>query len=93
MERHIRARMGFFARHGLLERLPSPWQVRVGWLAMLPVTLSESRRERERSRRTWLGQVPIRVPLQALYSPRQLLADTGLARTPGQLVRHLLSVY
>jgi hypothetical protein len=93
MERHIEARMGFFVRHGLLERLPSPWQVKVGWMAMLPVTLSESMRERERSRRTWMGQVPIRVPLQVLYCPRQLITDTGLAQAPGQLVRHLLSVY
>jgi hypothetical protein len=93
MEGHIAARMGFFARHGRLARLPSPWQVKVGWMAMLPVTLSESQRERARSRRTWLGQVPIRVPLQVLYCPRQLVTDTGLTLRPGQLVRHLLSVY
>jgi hypothetical protein len=33
------------------------------------------------------------VPLQVLYCPRQLITDTGLTQTPGQLVRHLLSVY
>jgi hypothetical protein len=93
MAQHIQARMGFFVRHGRLDRLPSPWQVKVGWMAMLPITLSESQRERERSRRTWMGQIPIRVPLQVLYSPRQLIADTGLSQRPGQLVRHLLSVY
>ena len=93
MTAHIAARMGFFARRGYLDALPSPWQVKVGWLAMLPFILSESDRERARSRRTWLGQIPIRVPLQVLYCPRQLFADTGLTQTPGQLAGHLLSVY
>ena len=93
MRAHIEARMGFFAQHGLLDRLPSPWQVKVGWMAMLPVVLSESDRERDQSRRTWMGQVPVRVPLQLLYSPRQLFADTGLTLKPDQLIRHMLSVY
>jgi hypothetical protein len=89
----IEARIGFFVKHGLVERTPSPWQVKVGWLAMLPITLSESERERARSRATWLGQVPVRVPLQVLYNPRQLIADTGLTNEPAQIVRHVLSVY
>lgn len=93
MAKHIAARMGFFARHGYLEALPTPWQLKVGWIAMLPITLSESDRERARSRRTWLGQLPIRVPLQILYCPRQLIADTGLSQAPAHLVRHLLSIY
>jgi len=93
MKQHIQERLGFFVQHGHLDALPSPWQVKVGWMAMLPVTLSESNRERERSRRTWLGQIPVRVPLQVVYSPRQLFADTGLTQAPAQLVRHLLSVY
>lgn len=91
--RAIEERMGFFVKHGHLDRLPSPWQVRVGGLAMLPVTLSESERERERSRSTWMGQVPIRVPLQLLYNPRQLLADSGLTQRPASVVRHVVSVY
>ncbi len=85
--------MGFFVAHGLLDALPSPWQVKVGLMAMLPVTLSESDRERDSSRRTWMGQIPIRVPLQILYSPRQALADTGLTLRADQLIRHMLSVY
>lgn len=93
LARAIADRMGFFMRHGHLDRLPSPWQVKVGWKVMLPITLSESMRERERSRQTWLGQVPIRVPLQILYYPQQVFVDTGLTRSPSQMVRHLLCVY
>ena len=93
MRAAIRARLGGFVERGELEGLPSPWQVRAGWVVMLPVTLSESDRERAQSRRTWLGQVPLRVPLQVLYNPSQLLADTGIGRRPDQLVRHLLSVF
>ena len=93
LQRHITDRLGFFAKHGLLERLPSPWQIRIGWAAMLPITLSESERERQRSRSTWAGQIPVRVPLQLLYSPRQVFADTGLGLAPKHIVRHLLCVY
>lgn len=92
-ERQIRDRMGFFLDRGDLDRLPTPWQLKVGWVAMLPVNLGESARERERSRNTLMGQVPIRVPLQILYNPRQLLVDTGIALRADQVVRHLLSVY
>jgi hypothetical protein len=92
-EAHIEARMGFFRDLGMLEQLPSPWQVKMGTLVMLPVTLSESSRERQMSRRTWMGQVPIRVPLQILFNPRQLIIDSGLSHTPRQVVKHLLSVY
>lgn len=90
---HIAARLGFWVDRGALSRLPSPWQLRAGWLVMLPITLAESERERAESRRTWLGQVPIRVPLQIAYNPRQLIVDTGLSQTPAQIVRHLLCVY
>ncbi len=86
-------RLAFFVERGMLERAPSSWQLAVGFVAMLPVTLSESERERGRSRRTLMGQVPVRVPLQVLYCPRQLLTDTGLSQRPQQIVRHLLSVY
>jgi hypothetical protein len=89
----IRARIGFFVERGYLDRLPSPWQLKVGFVAMLPITLSESERERGQSRRTLMGQVPIRVPLQILYSPRQLFTDTGITQRKEQLVRHVLSVY
>lgn len=92
-EHLLEERIGFFVRHGYLKRVPTPWQVKVGWFAMLPVTLSESDRERERSRSTLMGQVPIRVPLQILYNPRQLFVDTGLTNRPEHIVRHVLSVY
>ena len=90
---HIEQRLGFFYRHGYIETLPTSWQVRIGTLAMLPVSLSESDRERERSRQTWLGQVPIRVPLQVAYCPAQFFADSGLTMKPKNIVKHLLSVY
>jgi hypothetical protein len=86
-------RLSFFVERGRLSAIPSDWQLRVGWMAMLPITLSESERERERSRSTWLGQIPIRVPLQLLYSPHQGSADTGLLQPASRIVRHLLSVY
>jgi len=92
-EQSIQERIGFFVKHGYLDRLPSSWQLKVGWLAMLPVTLSESDRERERSRSTLMGQIPIRVPLQILYNPRQFITDTGLTQRPEHIVRHVLSVY
>jgi hypothetical protein len=93
LARDIADRLGFFVGHGLLDALPSPWQVRVGWAAMLPISLSESERERARSRRTWAGQIPIRVPLQLLYSPRQLRLDTGLRIPAAAIVRHLVCVH
>lgn len=93
IRRHIEARLGPFVERGELAALPSPWQLRVGWLAMLPVTLSESERERRASRRTLMGQVPLRVPLQLLYNPRQIVVDTGIDQRADQVVRHLLSVY
>jgi hypothetical protein len=89
----IDARLGWFVRAGRLERLPSPWQLRIGTTVMLPITLSESERERSRSRSTFAGQVPIRVPLQLLYSPRQLLSTSGIELRARDIVRHLLCVY
>jgi len=86
-------RLQFFLDRGALERLPSRWQLRVGWAAMLPVTLGESERERGRSRNTWAGQIPVRVPLQLLYCPAQFTSDTGLELPTEALVRHLLCVY
>lgn len=60
---------------------------------MLPITFSESDRERARSRRTWLGQVPVRAPLQVLYAPHQAFTATGIMQSPAEIVRHLLCVY
>ncbi|HEU4405824.1 MAG TPA: hypothetical protein VFS43_11210 [Polyangiaceae bacterium] len=89
----IERRLSFFVARGELERAPTRWQLFAGWLAMLPVTLGESPRERAVSRRTWLGQVPIRAPLQALYCPRQAWVDTGLAAPADAIVKHLVSVF
>jgi hypothetical protein len=90
---HIEARLGWFVRRGLLDALPSPWQIRVGAAVMLPITFGESERERQRSRASWAGQIPLRVPVQLLYSPRQLLTATGLELRARDVVRHLLCVY
>ena len=90
---HIEARLGWFARQGLLDGLPSPWQLRVGAAVMLPITFGESERERQRSRASWAGQIPLRVPVQLLYGPRQLLSATGLELRARDIVRHLLCVY
>jgi hypothetical protein len=90
---HIDDRIGWFVRAGRLERVPTPWQVRMGTAVMMPITFSESERERARSRSTLAGQVPIRVPLQVLYAPRQVLSSSGLELRARDIVRHLLCVY
>lgn len=89
----IERRLSYFVARGELERAPTRWQLFAGWLVMLPVTLGESPRERAISRRTWLGQVPVRAPLQALYCPRQAWVDTGLGAPVGVIVKHLVSVF
>ena len=89
----IDARLAGFVRTGRLERVPTVWQVRMGTAVMLPITLSESERERQRSRSTFAGQVPVRVPIQLLYSPRQLLTTSGIELRARDVVRHLLCVY
>jgi hypothetical protein len=86
-------RIGWFVRAGRLERVPTPWQLRMGTAVMLPITFSESERERARSRSTFAGQVPVRVPLQVLYAPRQVLSSSGLELRARDIVRHLLCVY
>ena len=93
LQRHIESRLGGFVRRGLLEGLPSPFQVRQGTRIMRPLYLSESPRERVASRRTLLGQVPVRVWIQLAYCPAMLRSTTGFELTAEQLVRHLLCVY
>ena len=93
LEEHIAARLAPYLARGDLKTLPSAWQWKVGGYAMRPVTLSERERERGASRSTWLGQVPIRVPIQLLYNPRQLVSDTGIREPIHALVKHLLSVF
>jgi hypothetical protein len=90
---NIDDRIGWFVRAGRLERVPTPWQVRMGTAVMMPITFSESERERARSRSTFAGQVPVRVPLQVLYAPRQVLSSSGLELRARDIVRHLLCVY
>lgn len=86
-------RLTFFVERGHLERVPSRWQLLAGWIAALPVYLGETERERAVSRSTWLGQVPIRAPLQALFSPSHLRLQSGLSLPASAIVRHLLCVY
>jgi hypothetical protein len=93
LEQHLALRLKTYLLRGEIETLPSAWQWKVGGYAMRPVTLSESERERRLSRSTWLGQVPIRVPIQLLYNPRQLVSDTGIQAPVPALVKHLLSVF
>ena len=85
--------MGFFQARGLVPKLPSPFQFDQGLGLMRPVYLSESPRERARSRTTLLGQVPIRVGIQVAYCPVMLRSSSGLDLSARQLVRHLLCVY
>lgn len=93
MREAIAARLGPRVEAGELEALPSPWQVRAGGFVMLPVYLSETERERRQSRRTVRGQVPVRVPLQVLYNPRQIWPDTGISQPVHTVIKHLLSVF
>jgi hypothetical protein len=86
-------RIAYWVDAGRVARAPTRWQLAVGWLAQLPVYLSETELERAASRRTRLGQVPVRAPLQALYAPGQAWLGTGLAEPTETVVRHLLSVF
>ncbi len=87
-----RRRITHWVVRGDVPRAPTRWQIAVGWLAQMPVYLAETDLERATSRRTLLGQVPLRAPLQALYVPQQVWLGTGLAETQETIVRHLLSV-
>jgi hypothetical protein len=87
------ARFRHFVNRGMLEAVPTAWQMAMGSLIMLPVLYSESPRERVMSRRTLLGQVPLRAPLQALFCPQQALSSTGLLTPRDAIVRHVISVY
>jgi hypothetical protein len=91
--RKARVRLQYFVDHGLLEAVPDSWQIAAGTLVMLPVVLNETPRGRVMSRRTVLGQIPVRVPLQMLYCPQQALVGSGLLATRETVVRHVLSVY
>lgn len=88
-----RERLGYFIERGMLRALPSNWQLTVGAAVMLPFVLNETPVERDRNRRTLLGQVPVRVPLQLLYCPGHALVGTGLSASLSTLVRHLVSAF
>jgi hypothetical protein len=88
-----RERLQFFVDHGMLEAVPTRWQLAMGSLAMMPYALNETENERETSRRTLLGQVPVRVPLQVIYCPRQAIPGAGMSATKDTIVRHLISAY
>jgi hypothetical protein len=87
------ARLAFFVERGMLRAIPSRWQLRAGCLVMLPFVLNETAVERQTNRRTLLGQVPLRVPLQLLYCPSQARVGTGLSASCQSIVRHLLSAF
>lgn len=88
-----RRRIAHWVDRGALPGAPSRWQIAVGWLAQMPFYLAETELERAASRRTAMGQVPVRVPLQALYAPGQVWLGTGLAEPSDTIARHLLSVF
>lgn len=92
-QKNGRERLAFFVERGLLRSIPSRWQLGVGAAIMLPFVLNETPAERERNRRTLLGQVPVRVPLQLLYCPGQALVGTGLSASLSTLVRHVVSAF
>ena len=87
------ARLQFFVDRGMLRAIPSRWQLRAGCVVMLPFVLNETEVERRTNRRTLLGQVPLRVPLQILFSPAQAIVGTGLDERCDAIVRHLLSSF
>lgn len=88
-----RERLGFFVAQGMLRAIPTRWQLLAGAVVMLPFVLNETPVERATNRRTLLGQLPLRVPLQALYCPAQLLVGTGLSASTQTVVRHLISAF
>jgi hypothetical protein len=91
--RRARQRLQFFVDQRLLPRIPSAWQVAIGSLTMLPVVYGESDGKRARNRRTLLGQIPVRAPLQLLYCPQQAIVGTGLFASRETVLRHVLSVF
>ncbi len=93
MRARVRRRLDALVARGFVASCPSAWQLGVGWLAMLPAYLSETEAERAVSRRSVLGQVPVRVPLQVLYNPWQAWLGTGLGTPTAAIVKHLCSVF
>jgi hypothetical protein len=91
--RSARERLQFFVDQGLLDAVPTSWQIAAGTIVMLPVVLGETPRGRAMSRRTILGQIPLRAPLQMFYCPPQAVVGSGLTASRETVVRHVLSVY
>ena len=59
---HINERLGFFSKAPILGYIAYSWQIRVGTLAMLPISLSESEEERE-AVKLGLDKFPFEFPL------------------------------
>jgi hypothetical protein len=87
------ARFEFFVRHGLLAAVPEPWQVTAATIEMLPFAFNETPVEHAANRASVWGHVPLRVPLQLLYCPEQVIVWNGLLASPSTLVEHLLSAF
>ncbi len=86
-------RFEFFVTQGLLRAVPTAKQVFAATVEMLPFAFNETPVERRANRRTLLGHIPLRVPLQLLYCPEQAVVWNGLLCTPRTLVKHLLSAF
>jgi hypothetical protein len=67
--------------------------VTAGTLDMLSFAFNETPVEYAANRRSVWGYIPLRVPLQLIYCPRQAIVWNGLLATPRTLVRHLLSSF
>jgi hypothetical protein len=91
--RSARERLRFFVDNDLLPEVPSTWQIVAGSVASLPVVLGETAGGRANSRRTLLGQIPLRVPLQTLFAPGQAFSVHGLLCSESTVRRHILSVF
>jgi hypothetical protein len=86
-------RFAFFAAQGLLEAVPHPAQVKAATLEMLPFAFNETPIEHAANRQSLWGHIPLRVPLQLLYCPQQVIVWNGLLASPHVLIKHLLSSF
>lgn len=86
-------RFEFFVAQGLLEAVPHPAQVKAATLEMLPFAFNETPIEHAANRRSLWGHIPLRVPLQLLYCPQQVIVWNGLLASPHVLIKHLLSSF
>jgi hypothetical protein len=60
---------------------------------MLPFAANETPIEYAANRKSVLGHLPLRLPLQLAYCPQQFVVWNGLRQRPQSLVKHLLSAF